>query len=1003
MNFKTRPHFEDRQIVQRVGESIRLSGDTLYSTTGGLIVEPTVLDFTGSTTGQTTVTINNLTGYLNDDNRLSGLIVNPPVLKLSGSTGTTTVNVENFVLKAIDSNGSAAWSPISGISWSVSACTSPFLTTDIQPCTPGGTITVNAGNLEVNNSLRINDGTQSNGYVFTSDGSGNGSWQPSYEFTGNTSGGCITDIFVTNVHSCSPLNINPLDEGNVYFGSTSGITIDVINNRLGINNPNPLYTLDISGTTGEKLEFQPSGTAPRLLLSVNQSNRLNRVAVIDTTNTAGIEMGFRGSTEPSFPTYGKQGDSFIRAGNNSNGLNIIEAPTSPFENYIRFFAGQNANTTPDIHIQGTGPTRGFVGINNITPTERLDVVGKTKTTDFQMTNGATNGYVLTSDSLGNASWQAQSVTGGTNTFTTGATLSNSVISFDRTDLANAYNVDIQPVLDNYLPLEITGNTLVTVDNSVLNFSGNSTSEIQSYVTHDIDNVTGLFIDEDAAQLVNVDFSDSRFYLVQASKLTGVRLASTFGPSTRAQIQITGSEIDVVGDSSFSGITYNDDYSLNFINRSLVDKEYVDLAISGFSQTLSQTLSNGNTTNGNNIIVSSGDTIYGNDLLLSGDTSITSKIENVNFISEVEVTENRVGMKSLFNNGNYSESFVAPLEFQSIVYDNASTTNLTSIVGQNNGGLPLLTLQATDPIGFVQDVLNFDPANTGSGTGLVSLDTSTSEYSQITLTPSQLQIKSDDLVDSRNVTITPTTIQVNGGFAEYDADYSTNYTNRSLVDKEYVDNVVSGGTFTGNTSGSCITDLYISNLYGCSPITVHDDLDLIGKLYANTGNSELDLTFMGDDNVIFLGTTGSTDIVEGLLIDPDKQRDRLSIFSEDTINSQRSELNVSSTNTTLSTYGGTVDEYDSNIGTIYNPFANTISTVNSTLSVLGTASAQIRTIVDLTADESLIILTSDEVQVNTINLLLPNIPTYADNAAAITGGLPANAVYKTSLGELRIRV
>ena len=927
MNFKTRPHFEDRQIVQRVGESIRLSGDTLYSTTGGLIVEPTVLDFTGSTTGQTTVTINNLTGYLNNDNRLSGLIVNPPVLKLSGSTGTTTVNVENFVLKAIDSNGSAAWSPISGISWSVSACTSPFLTTDIQPCTPGGTITVNAGNLEVNNSLRINDGTQSNGYVFTSDGSGNGSWQPSYEFTGNTSGGCITDIFVTNVHSCSPLNINPLDEGNVYFGSTSGITIDVINNRLGINNPNPLYTLDISGTTGEKLEFQPSGTNPRLLLSVNQSNRLNRVAVIDTTNTAGIEMGFRGSTEPSFPGYGKQGDSFIRAGNNSNGLNIIEAPTSPFENYIRFFAGQNANTTPDIHIQGTGPTRGFVGINNITPTERLDVVGKTKTTDFQMTNGATNGYVLTSDSLGNASWQVQSVTG--DTFTTGATLNGGVIEFDRNDLANAYNVDIQPALDNYLPLEITGNTLVTVDNSVLNFSGNSTSEIQSYVTHDIDNVTGLFIDEDAAQLVNVDFSDSRFYLVQASKLTGVRLASTFGPSTLAQIQITGSEIDVSGDSSFSGITYNGDYSLNFVNRSLVDKEYVDLAISS---------------SGTNYL----------PLEITGTTLVT--VDNC----------------SLGFSGN-------------------SLTDLIELVSYDTNKINAKVINSTHSLLINQNTTSTDEftvsASAAGGARLA--------YGDSGGTISSIYVNKSSAIVQSSIP------SFNG--LRYHADYSANYLDRSLVDKGYVDNLVSGNVFTGNTSASCITDLYVSNLYGCSPITVHDDLELIGKLYANTGNSELDLTFMGDDNVIFLGTTGSTDIVEGLLIDPDKQRDRLSIFSEDTINSQRSELNVSSTNTTLSTYGGTVDEYDSNIGTIYNPFTNTISTVNSTLSVLGTASAQIRTIVDLTADESLIILTSDEVQVNTINLLLPNIPTYADNATAISSGATTNQVYKTSTGELRIVV
>jgi hypothetical protein len=343
--------------------------------------------------------------------------------------------------------------------------------------------------------------------------------------------------------------------------------------------------------------------------------------------------------------------------------------------------------------------------------------------DTFVTGGTYNPITTSLDFSGNTGFNPFSVDvsallDDTNTYTTGATLNGSVIEFDRTDLTNAYNVDIQPILDNYLPLQITGNTLVTVDNSVLGFSGNST---------------------------------------------------------------------------FSGITYNGDYSINYTNRSLVDKEYVDLAIFGSSQTLSQTLSNGNTTNGNNIIVSSGDTIYGNDLLLSGDTSITSKIENVNFISEVEVTENRVGIKSLSSSGDYSESFVAPLEFQSIIFDGASSTNLTGIVGQNNGGLPLLTLQATDTIGSVQDVLNFDPANTGSGTGLVSLATSTSEYSQITLTPSQLQIKSDDLVDSRNVTITPTTIQVNGGFAEYDADYSTNFVNRSLVDKEYVDNLVFSST------------------------------------------------------------------------------------------------------------------------------------------------------------------------------------------------------------------
>ena len=44
---------------------------------------------------------------------------------------------------------------------------------------------------------------------------------------------------------------------------------------------------------------------------------------------------------------------------------------------------------------------GYVGIGTETPTEILDVAGKTKTTTFQMTTAPTAGYVLTSDASGN--------------------------------------------------------------------------------------------------------------------------------------------------------------------------------------------------------------------------------------------------------------------------------------------------------------------------------------------------------------------------------------------------------------------------------------------------------------------------------------------------------------------------------------------------------------------------------------------------------------------------
>jgi len=72
-------------------------------------------------------------------------------------------------------------------------------------------------------------------------------------FTGNTISECISDIYVSNVHSCSPLHINPNNEGNVYFGSTSGVTIDVTNGVISANTINATtYYGDGSNLTNTK-------------------------------------------------------------------------------------------------------------------------------------------------------------------------------------------------------------------------------------------------------------------------------------------------------------------------------------------------------------------------------------------------------------------------------------------------------------------------------------------------------------------------------------------------------------------------------------------------------------------------------------------------------------------------------------------------------------------------------------------------------------------------------
>ena len=128
-----------------------------------------------------------------EDATVEGILTTKKLTVTDGASASTI----GYVLTQIDSSGRAGW-----VFNSASASTNTFVT--------GGTL--NGTNLD----LTWNTG----GSVPSIELSG-------LTFTGNTSGDCITDIHVSNIHSCSPLNINPLDEGNVYFGSNSGVTIDL--------------------------------------------------------------------------------------------------------------------------------------------------------------------------------------------------------------------------------------------------------------------------------------------------------------------------------------------------------------------------------------------------------------------------------------------------------------------------------------------------------------------------------------------------------------------------------------------------------------------------------------------------------------------------------------------------------------------------------------------------------------------------------------------------------
>jgi hypothetical protein len=235
----------------------------------------------------------------------------------------------------------------------------------------------------------------------------------SLKFTGNTSGDCISDIHVSNIHSCSPLRINPNDEGDIYFGSSNSVVIDVISGTISANTLS-IFGVNITGDT-----YVTSGTyisGGTITFDYNNGGSFNLTGLTSDLDTAISELAEADETTVTLNPV----------------TNKIELKSTigPADGGTRSFEG-------NIVFSG-----GNVGIGTNNPNNALDVIGNLSVSNsISATTYYGDGSNLINLPSGGETFTGGTVSGDTNFLNTvtASILSATTIYGDGSNLINLPN------------------------------------------------------------------------------------------------------------------------------------------------------------------------------------------------------------------------------------------------------------------------------------------------------------------------------------------------------------------------------------------------------------------------------------------------------------------------------------------------------------------------------------------------------------------------------------
>jgi len=329
-----------------------------------------------------------------------------------------------------------------------------------------------------------------------------------------------------------------------------------------------------------------------------------------------------------------------------------------------------------------------------------------------------------------------------------------------------------------------------------------------------------------------------------------------GSSFSDNLGILASDIKVTGG------TYNSSTGeITFVNNSGGTFVVSGVTIEG----LPATLTADNTTGGNNITITSGDVINASagggtiNLTDSGqpsEISITTDsgsfgeswhylspttqeigfANNYYVLSSGGVVFNRLNNPS--NKGGFS---VGPNQYS--MSSLAPSTAVTTTLG---GGIVVMetgSSGATSQGGFYGVFLN-----SGGGPALSFFNNNV--IRSVALGGTGLNVKTNDTAYANKISLQPSGSTFDGLLSPSALTADRTYT---LQDGSGTIAFLSDiTTFTGNTSGTCITDLYLTNLYGCSPINIQNDTIINGGLTGTSG-----LFSSATDNVLNVVGSGNS--------------------------------------------------------------------------------------------------------------------------------------------------